>query len=113
MDRERRSPLLLAALRGGKRSMKTLLESGANVSVKDNGKRNVLHFLVAFGKPLTEELNIICNVRQQSDPAWAGRVVQGADVGFLLPQGSHHWVSILAQLSNSKSCVEELILKAN
>ena len=57
LDKERRSPLHLAAFRNGWRTMKSLIRLGANVSLKDNDSRNVLHASVIHGGDLEKMLD--------------------------------------------------------
>ncbi|CAG9824314.1 unnamed protein product [Phaedon cochleariae] len=54
MDKERRSPILLAALRGGWRTVHSLIRLGANINIKDVNKRNVLHLVVMNGGRLEQ-----------------------------------------------------------
>lgn len=57
LDKERRSPLHLAAFRNGWRTMKTLIRLDANISLKDNDSRNVLHAAVIHGGDLDRILD--------------------------------------------------------
>lgn len=61
-DKESRSPLLLAASRGGWRTVNTLIRLGANIRVKDNNTRNVLHLVVMNGGRLDELATTVINV---------------------------------------------------
>lgn len=54
LDKESRSPLLLAASRSGWRTVASLIRLGADVQVKDSSKRNVLHLIVMYGGRLDE-----------------------------------------------------------
>ncbi|XP_041987192.1 transient receptor potential cation channel subfamily A member 1 [Aricia agestis] len=54
LDKERRSPLLLAALRGGWRTVHTLIRLGADIQLKDINSRNVLHLVVINGGRLED-----------------------------------------------------------
>lgn len=54
MDKEKRSPLLLAALRGGWRTVHALIRLGANINIKDVNRRNVLHLVVINGGRLEQ-----------------------------------------------------------
>ncbi|XP_050683813.1 transient receptor potential cation channel subfamily A member 1 [Leptidea sinapis] len=54
LDKERRSPLLLAASRGAWRTLYTLIQLGADVELKDINTRNVLHLVVMNGGRLEE-----------------------------------------------------------
>uniref|UniRef100_A0A914UXB1 Ion transport domain-containing protein n=1 Tax=Plectus sambesii TaxID=2011161 RepID=A0A914UXB1_9BILA len=62
LDSEQRSPLLLAAVRCGVSSIRVLLSHNASLSVRDDEKHNLLHFMVIYsGSILTEaELGAIC-----------------------------------------------------
>lgn len=54
LDKEHRSPILLAASRGGWKTVHTLIRLGANISVKDVNSRNVLHLVIMNGGRLEE-----------------------------------------------------------
>ncbi|XP_055707282.1 transient receptor potential cation channel subfamily A member 1 isoform X3 [Phlebotomus papatasi] len=54
LDKEHRSPLLLAASRGGWRTVHSLIRLGANISLKDANNRNVLHLVIMNGGRLEE-----------------------------------------------------------
>lgn len=54
LDKEHRSPLLLAASRGGWKTVHTLIRLGADISVKDVNHRNVLHLVIMNGGRLEE-----------------------------------------------------------
>ncbi|XP_015600034.1 transient receptor potential cation channel subfamily A member 1 isoform X2 [Cephus cinctus] len=54
LDKERRSPLLLAAARSGWRTVHCLIRLGANIHLKDVNRRNVLHLVVMNGGRLEE-----------------------------------------------------------
>lgn len=62
LDKERRSPLLLAASRAGWRTVHTLIRLGANIYLKDVNHRNVLHLVVMNGGRLEEFANEVGNV---------------------------------------------------
>jgi transient receptor potential cation channel subfamily A member 1 len=62
VDKERRSPLLLAASKSGWRTVKTLIEFGANIQLKDTSARNVLHLLVMNGGNLEEFASLVVRV---------------------------------------------------
>ncbi|XP_072930871.1 transient receptor potential cation channel subfamily A member 1-like [Epargyreus clarus] len=49
LDKEKRSPFLLAASRGGWRTVHTLIRLGADIELKDINLRNVLHLVVMNG----------------------------------------------------------------
>ncbi|XP_050360802.1 transient receptor potential cation channel subfamily A member 1 [Nymphalis io] len=54
LDKERRSPLLLAASRAGWRTVHVLIRLGADVELKDVNNRNVLHLVVMNGGRLED-----------------------------------------------------------
>ncbi|XP_037299699.1 transient receptor potential cation channel subfamily A member 1 isoform X2 [Manduca sexta] len=54
LDKEKRSPLLLAASRAGWRTVHTLIRLGADIQLKDINSRNVLHLVVINGGRLEE-----------------------------------------------------------
>ncbi|KAL4717669.1 hypothetical protein ACJJTC_000818 [Scirpophaga incertulas] len=54
LDKERRSPLLLAASRAGWRTVHTLIRLGADIQLKDINSRNVLHLVVMNGGRLED-----------------------------------------------------------
>ncbi|XP_073975399.1 transient receptor potential cation channel A1 isoform X5 [Rhodnius prolixus] len=54
LDKEKRSPLLLAGSRGGWRTVLTLIKLRANIRLKDSSDRNVLHLVVMNGGRLDE-----------------------------------------------------------
>ncbi|EDS35491.1 ANKTM1 [Culex quinquefasciatus] len=54
LDQENRSPLLLAASRGGWRTVMVLIRLGANISLKDANCRNVIHLIITNGGHLDE-----------------------------------------------------------
>ncbi|XP_023036985.1 transient receptor potential cation channel subfamily A member 1 isoform X4 [Drosophila willistoni] len=54
LDKEHRSPLLLAASRSGWKTVHLLIRLGACISVKDAAARNVLHFVIMNGGRLTD-----------------------------------------------------------
>ncbi|XP_035438092.2 transient receptor potential cation channel subfamily A member 1 isoform X8 [Spodoptera frugiperda] len=62
LDKERRSPLLLAASRAGWRTVQTLIRLGADIELKDINSRNVLHLVVMNGGRL-EEFAATCKNR--------------------------------------------------
>ncbi|CAK1554642.1 unnamed protein product [Leptosia nina] len=57
LDKERRSPLLLAASRGGWRTVHMLIRLGANLELRDINMRNVLHLVVMNGGRLEDFAN--------------------------------------------------------
>ncbi|XP_052124275.1 transient receptor potential cation channel subfamily A member 1 isoform X3 [Frankliniella occidentalis] len=60
-DKESRTPLLLAASRGGWRTVIALIRLGANIRVKDSNSRNVLHLVVMNGGRLDELAATVVN----------------------------------------------------
>ncbi|XP_046808713.1 transient receptor potential cation channel subfamily A member 1 isoform X4 [Lucilia cuprina] len=54
LDKEHRSPLLLAASRSGWKTVHLLIRLGANISIKDGCSRNVLHLVIMNGGRLQE-----------------------------------------------------------
>nr|QDR50963.1 Transient receptor potential cation channel A1 [Heliconius melpomene] len=62
LDKERRSPLLLAASRAGWRTVHKLITLGADVELKDINSRNVLHLVVMNGGDL-EDFAATCKHR--------------------------------------------------
>lgn len=66
LDKESRSPLLLAASRSGWRTVTSLIRLGADIQVKDSGKRNVLHLVVMYGGRLDEFAHEITMVTQSA-----------------------------------------------
>ncbi|XP_047524586.1 transient receptor potential cation channel subfamily A member 1 [Pieris napi] len=54
LDKEMRSPILLAASRGGWRTVHMLIRLGADLKLKDINMRNVLHLIVINGGRLEE-----------------------------------------------------------
>ena len=54
VDKEIRSPLLLAASRAGWKTVNLLIRLGANISTKDINNRNVLHLVIMNGGRLDD-----------------------------------------------------------
>lgn len=54
LDKESRSPLLLAATRAGWKTVHIMIRLGANISIKDVNHRNVLHLVIMNGGRLDE-----------------------------------------------------------
>lgn len=54
LDKEHRSPLLLAASRAGWKTVHLLIRLGANINVKDACSRNILHLVIMNGGRLQE-----------------------------------------------------------
>ena len=48
-DADSRTPLLLASSKGGWRTVKTLLQNGADITVRDKDNGNFLHLLIRHG----------------------------------------------------------------
>ncbi|XP_030385455.1 transient receptor potential cation channel subfamily A member 1 isoform X2 [Scaptodrosophila lebanonensis] len=67
LDKEHRSPLLLAASRSGWKTVHLLIRLGACISVKDAAARNVLHFVIMNGGRLTDFAEQVssCQTQQQ------------------------------------------------
>ncbi|XP_070136354.1 transient receptor potential cation channel subfamily A member 1 isoform X3 [Drosophila bipectinata] len=61
LDKEHRSPLLLAASRSGWKTVHLLIRLGACISVKDAAARNVLHFVIMNGGRLTDFAEQVAN----------------------------------------------------
>ncbi|XP_055299666.1 transient receptor potential cation channel subfamily A member 1 isoform X2 [Sitodiplosis mosellana] len=57
LDREHRSPLLLAASRGAWKTVLALIKLGAEITIKDVNQRNVLHLVIMNGGRLEEFAN--------------------------------------------------------
>lgn len=66
LDKERRSPLLLAASRGGWKTVLTLIRLGADISMKDVNHRNVLHLVIMNGGHLEEFASEVSNRQSHS-----------------------------------------------
>lgn len=54
LDKEQRSPLLLAASRSGWRTVNALIRAKANINLKDVNHRNVLHLVIMNGGRLED-----------------------------------------------------------
>lgn len=69
LDREHRSPLLLAASRAAWKTVLALIRLGAQITIKDVNSRNVLHLVIMNGGRLDEfarEVSFIqCNAELQ------------------------------------------------
>ncbi|KAK4295471.1 hypothetical protein Pmani_031988 [Petrolisthes manimaculis] len=61
VDREHRSPLLLAAAQGGWRSVEVLLSHGADPGIRDTSEKNLLHLVIMSGGSLSDLLQIRLN----------------------------------------------------
>lgn len=64
LDKENRSPLLLAASRGGWRTVLTLIRLKANILLKDSNHRNVLSLVVMNGGRLEDFAKEVIKVRR-------------------------------------------------
>lgn len=53
-DKEKRSPILLAASRAGWRTVHVLIKLGANIQVKDVTQRNLFHLIIINGGRLED-----------------------------------------------------------
>jgi transient receptor potential cation channel subfamily A protein 1 len=60
-DKENRSPLLLAGSRGAWRTVHTLIRLGANISLRDDNNRNVLHLIIMNGGRLEQFAEAVKN----------------------------------------------------
>ncbi|XP_023702416.1 transient receptor potential cation channel subfamily A member 1 isoform X3 [Cryptotermes secundus] len=65
LDKERRSPLLLASSRAGWRTVQILIQLGANIHLKDVNSRNVLHLVVMNGGRLEEFANEVIKAQSK------------------------------------------------
>lgn len=59
LDKEGRSPLLLAASRGGWKTVHVLIRLGADISIKDINSRNILHLVIINGGRLEEFAEVV------------------------------------------------------
>ncbi|XP_034482451.1 transient receptor potential cation channel subfamily A member 1 isoform X2 [Drosophila innubila] len=66
LDKEHRSPLLLAASRSGWKTVHLLIRLGASIDVKDAAARNVLHFVIMNGGRLTDFAEQVANCQTQA-----------------------------------------------
>ncbi|XP_021938939.1 transient receptor potential cation channel subfamily A member 1 isoform X3 [Zootermopsis nevadensis] len=66
LDKERRSPLLLASSRAGWRTVQILIRLGANIHLKDVNYRNVLHLVVMNGGRLEEFADEMIKVQSKA-----------------------------------------------
>jgi transient receptor potential cation channel subfamily A protein 1 len=57
VDKEQRSPILLAASRSGWKTVHTLIRLGASINMKDVNQRNLLHSIILNGGRLEEFAN--------------------------------------------------------
>lgn len=58
VDKEHRSPLLLAAAHRGWRSVDVLLSKGADPAIRDSKNKNLLHVVVMAGGSLSDLLSL-------------------------------------------------------
>uniref|UniRef100_A0A1A9V4K4 Transient receptor potential cation channel subfamily A member 1 n=1 Tax=Glossina austeni TaxID=7395 RepID=A0A1A9V4K4_GLOAU len=66
LDKEHRSPLLLAASRSGWKTVHLLIRLGANIGIKDASSRNVLHLVIMNGGRLQEFAEEVCKTQTQA-----------------------------------------------
>lgn len=66
LDRENRSPLLLAAARRGWKTVEILIRNGADILLRDSKSRTLLHFIVTKGGNIEEFAEIIRQVTKIS-----------------------------------------------
>lgn len=88
VDREHRSPLLLAAAQGGWRSVEILLAQGADPGIRDTSEKNLLHVVIMNGGSLSNLLQI-----RNSTKTWVGVVWQVRDVAHDRKKGRCQCVS--------------------
>ncbi|KAL0280245.1 UNVERIFIED_CONTAM: hypothetical protein PYX00_001595 [Menopon gallinae] len=67
LDKESRSPLLLAASRAGWRTVLTLIRLGANIVLKDSNHRNVLSLVVMNGGRLEDFAQEVLKAQSEKD----------------------------------------------
>ncbi|XP_073839943.1 transient receptor potential cation channel A1 isoform X2 [Musca autumnalis] len=65
LDKEHRTPLMLAASRAGWKTVHVLIRRGANISIKDACLRNVLHLVIMNGGRL-QEFAEVCKTQSQA-----------------------------------------------
>lgn len=65
LDKEGRSPLLLAGARGAWKTITALIELGSNVSLRDKCNRNILHLIVLSGGQLEQFIDLISKVTER------------------------------------------------
>ncbi|XP_058975803.1 transient receptor potential cation channel subfamily A member 1 [Musca domestica] len=66
LDKEHRSPLMLAASRAGWKTVHVLIRLGANISIKDACSRNVLHLVIMNGGSLQEFAEEVSKTQSQA-----------------------------------------------
>lgn len=59
LDKEGRSPLLLAGARSAWKSVIALIGVGSNISLRDNCRRNLFHHIVLSGGSLDQFIGLI------------------------------------------------------
>lgn len=66
LDREGRSPLLLAASRAGWKTVNVIIRLGASIGIKDCNYRNVLHLVIMNGGRLHDFAEEVTKAQSQS-----------------------------------------------
>lgn len=66
LDKEHRTPLLLAASRAGWRTVNILIRMGANIQLKDVNSRNVLHLVIMNGGRLEDFAEEVSKAQSKS-----------------------------------------------
>ena len=67
VDKEGRSPLLLAGARTAWKTVLGLIELGSNVSLRDKFNRNIFHHIVLSGGNLDKFTELISTVMNQAN----------------------------------------------
>ncbi|XP_070501676.1 transient receptor potential cation channel subfamily A member 1 [Chironomus tepperi] len=68
LDKEKRSPILLAASRSGWRTVHVLIRLGADIHIKDVNQRNILHSIILNGGRLEEFAD---EINKHSECSWS------------------------------------------
>ena len=68
LDKENRSPILLAASRSGWRTVHVLIRLGADIHIKDVNQRNLLHSIILNGGRLEEFAD---EINKHSECSWS------------------------------------------
>lgn len=66
LDKESRSPLLLAATRGGWKTVHIMIRLGADIRIKDVNHRNVLHLVIMNGGRLDEFAAVVSKTQSKA-----------------------------------------------
>lgn len=66
LDKESRSPLLLAASRGGWKTVHVIIRLGGNIGIKDCNHRNVLHLVIMNGGRLDDFAEEVTKAQSKS-----------------------------------------------